>query len=204
MSEGFTDAVQMLQEGDPSGALAIFQHLATTARSDGLRADALYNVAVCQLRLGSETEALDAISDAVRSDPHLADEIRTDPDFSTLAGNPWFERALRAAIVPAAQVEEESPFKEEVRKAIWEKIVPLVALILGGGIATATGLPTILVLGLMVFCAIAVPLSMRSLWKGDIEGVKGAVVGAATLAGSFVAMIIGVIALAIILTGLGC
>jgi hypothetical protein len=199
----FEGGVRLLQEGDPQAALAVFERLARTAPSDGQRADALYNVAICHLRLDSEPDALVAISDAVRADAALSDEIRSDPDFSSLAGSRWFERALTGVIRPAPPISPGSPLKREVTKIVWKRLVPSVLLCVAAGVAAASGLPTFISLGLVIFVLIAVPLSLHSLLYGDIRGAMADVTAAAALAGGFVIMIICVIAFALVLTALG-
>jgi hypothetical protein len=89
----FQRGVALLGSGDPEGALLEFNRSLSTAMG-AQKADSLYNVAICHVRLGDIDRALRAIEEAVSADPALATEIEVDPDFRSLANDPRFMVAL--------------------------------------------------------------------------------------------------------------
>lgn len=93
MDQRFRRGVELLTEGDNGNALDVFTERAS-AWSDKRRAAALYNMAICHLRLGSVERALLAVSEAASVDPAVATEMRSDADLSPLVPHRWFELAL--------------------------------------------------------------------------------------------------------------
>jgi hypothetical protein len=90
----FGDGVKLLEQNDPQGALREFNESLTAATGDQ-KADSLYNIAVCHMRLGNIDAALDAVEQVIGVDPSLTLELRSDSDFSALATNERFKRAVR-------------------------------------------------------------------------------------------------------------
>lgn len=89
----FRKGVTLLAAGDPGAALLEFQEALTNAVGDA-KADSLYNIAVCYVRLGDMDMAMQALVKAVGLDPQLAQEIRLDQD-RTLGGDRIFSRDAR-------------------------------------------------------------------------------------------------------------
>lgn len=85
----FKTGVEFLRQGDAAAALTEFEASLAVA-ADDQKADSLYNIAVCHVRLGNVEGALDALAQAIARDPSLAPEIGTDQDFASLATHPRF------------------------------------------------------------------------------------------------------------------
>ena len=95
----FDAGVELLADGKPDAALQEFERSLSGAVDDQ-KADSLYNMAVCHVRLGNSDAALRAIGQAVTLDPSLADEIKSDNDFEPLRTDESFRRLLT---VPASR-----------------------------------------------------------------------------------------------------
>ena len=68
-------SVKLLYEGNPRAALREFENTAAGASDVLHKADALFNVAICHVRLGPHTAAIEAIAAAVALDPTLVAEF---------------------------------------------------------------------------------------------------------------------------------
>lgn len=95
----FSQGVKLLDEGNARAALPEFQQALSHASTEGQKADALYNIAICHVQLGSLDAAIEAIAQAVAADPALATEIRSDQDFAALSSNSSFQHVLRVPIL---------------------------------------------------------------------------------------------------------
>ena len=92
----FSQGVTLLTNGNPAAALQEFQKSLADATGDQ-KADSLYNIAVCHVRLGDIGAAVQAVAEALTIDPVLGDEIRSDEDFAPLAANEPFQETLKLA-----------------------------------------------------------------------------------------------------------
>ena len=91
----FGEGVKLLDEGNPRAALREFENT-TAGASDVLhKADVVSNVAICDVRLGAHTAAIEAIAAAVALDPTIVAEFRTDPDCGRLGTSDDFRTLLR-------------------------------------------------------------------------------------------------------------
>lgn len=106
VSEEFRSGVSLLAAGNPEAALGAFQKSLAEAVGDE-KADSLYNIAVCHLRLGSHDAALEALRQALGIDPSMAAEIEIDEDFAPLRGNYAFSEIVKAA-APSSTVRQSS------------------------------------------------------------------------------------------------
>lgn len=89
----FERGVRLLAAGQSEAALEQFK--ASLAAADAAqRADSLYNIAICHVRLGRTDEAVRCVSEAVAADPHIIAEIAADEDFAPLRVDAGFERML--------------------------------------------------------------------------------------------------------------
>jgi len=95
-SADFRRGVEFLSNGDPRAALLEFQKSLAKAGGDA-KADWLYNIALCHLRLGHLDAAMHAVTEAVTIDPGLAADFRADPDFATFLSDASFQDALTRA-----------------------------------------------------------------------------------------------------------
>ncbi len=60
----FSHGVKLLKDGDPRGALREFEESLAPA-TDAQKADSLYNIAICHVRLGNYDAAVQAVAQAV-------------------------------------------------------------------------------------------------------------------------------------------
>ena len=93
----FSEGVRLLNTGDPEAALQEFQEAVRLAGVACQKADGLYNVAVCHVRLGDIERAVEVIRQALAMDPTLAQEIKSDEDFAPLLSSDVFREALLSA-----------------------------------------------------------------------------------------------------------
>ncbi len=70
-------------------------HMERAARLAPKNPEVLYDLAVIRLAAGKETEALDALSGAVKGNAKLKKQARGDSDLSPLRGNPRFEKLVK-------------------------------------------------------------------------------------------------------------
>ncbi len=91
----FAQGVTLLDQGNPKAASRKFRQAAATASTESQRADALYNLAVCYVRLGNINAAVDTVKEAVDTDPSLANDFRTDKDFEPISSHTVFQEALQ-------------------------------------------------------------------------------------------------------------
>ena len=92
----FDRGVAFLTDGHPRDALEEFQKSLDVARGKQ-KADSLYNIAVCHVRLGNKDKAVEAATEALAFDPAMAKEISTDDDFEPLREIESFVDILMAA-----------------------------------------------------------------------------------------------------------
>ena len=102
----FDKGVALLAEGRPADALDEFQESLATASGDQ-KADSLYNIATCHIRLGNTEKALQVIAEALDLDPTLANEVAADDDFGLLAVNGQFVEILKEAKQKASSIAED-------------------------------------------------------------------------------------------------
>jgi hypothetical protein len=93
----FIEGVKLLDAGNPRAALDEFETAAQKAPTEAAKADALYNVAVCHVRLGDSEAAMQAMSEALMADATLASDVIQDDDFAVLQSIPAFRRMLHFA-----------------------------------------------------------------------------------------------------------
>lgn len=99
VSSTFTEGVKLLDAGNPRAALEEFQlGLSRPSLTNEQKGDALYNIAICHIRLGNHDAAIAAVTQAVTADPALAEEIKRDEDFAPLLANSSFHEATRVGL----------------------------------------------------------------------------------------------------------
>ena len=94
VSNDFGRGVKMLADDKPESALAAFQKSLEEAVGDK-KADSLYNIAVCHVRLGNHDAAREALRQAVALDPSMVSDIAPDEDFAPLRSGGAFEEIVK-------------------------------------------------------------------------------------------------------------
>jgi tetratricopeptide (TPR) repeat protein len=89
----FDRGVRLLATGQSEAALEQFK-VSLAAADAEQRADSLYNIAICYIRLGRTDEAVRSLSDAVAVDPNIIADIANDGDFASLKTDAGFEQLL--------------------------------------------------------------------------------------------------------------
>src|SRR5688500_6122558 len=100
----FSEGVKLLDAGNPDAALENFQAAAEDAKTPAQKADALYNLAVCYVRLRQTVAAIETLSAALNVDPALARDAINDSDFAPLRSHAKFRRMLHRADSAGASV----------------------------------------------------------------------------------------------------
>ena len=95
----FDQGAKLLREDQPEEALKVFRSALTSAFSE--KGQALYNIAICHLRLGDEDSAIDAIRNAVSLQPWLVKEFLADEDFSSLHDSDVATQIQASGAIPA-------------------------------------------------------------------------------------------------------
>jgi len=93
-SREFQEGVEKIDAGKVEEALSAFEQAAAGAADSGRRGDALFNVAVCHVRLGSRAAAMAAAREAMAANPALSADFKSDPDFAPLMADAAFRRLL--------------------------------------------------------------------------------------------------------------
>jgi len=86
----FREGASLLKKGDTQQALTMFNQALDKANSNDEKGSILYNIAVCNLRLGQRETAIKALTDTVSVLPSLKSRIAKDKDFTELQNDEQF------------------------------------------------------------------------------------------------------------------
>jgi len=86
----FRKGSSLLKKGETQQALALFNQALDKAKSKNEKGSILYNIAVCNLRLGQRETAIRALADTVCVVPSLKSRIAKDKDFTELQNDEQF------------------------------------------------------------------------------------------------------------------
>ena len=86
----FRKGSSLLKDGDTQQALTTFNQALDMAKSNNDRGSILYNIAICNLRLGQKEPAIKALSDVVSVLPSLKSRMAKDKDFTELHDDEQF------------------------------------------------------------------------------------------------------------------
>jgi tetratricopeptide (TPR) repeat protein len=92
--ESFELGVSLLEKGDAQQALAAFNQALEKAKTNRGRGRILYNMAICNLRLGKKDTAIKEVAEAVSVLPSLRSRIEKDKDFSELHDDEEFRAVI--------------------------------------------------------------------------------------------------------------